>query len=121
MYRPWRGHRCDFGCGFRSGVVSHERYRSRFYTVSVAVLYPSEIVQNLREVVRVLVADPPIREIYPLVEQHVELLAAPLSFLEEARAALIPIVADDTVERALCDLLTYHLADLVPLPRSESL
>lgn len=76
---------------------------------------PFDIARHLIDIAPLLDANVKLEGLYPLVEEYVSQLAAPLLLLDGARAAFGPPVDDDTVERAVCDLLTLHMGDLVPL------
>jgi hypothetical protein len=75
----------------------------------------SALTMRLREIIPLLGPDLRPAKFYPLVEDYVRLLSAPLQLLDEATADLATTPNDDTCERGLCELLAFHMVDLIPV------
>lgn len=76
---------------------------------------PFALAERFLEIVPLLGAGLKPEQFYPLVEDYVRLLSAPLQLLDDATSALAVTPADDNCERALCELLAFHMVDLIPL------
>jgi hypothetical protein len=83
--------------------------------LSAGLAFPTEVAQDLFELTPLFVGRMPIVEIYPLIEEHVRQLAAPMPLLHEAKLTLSPLADEDTVEQAICDVMAHHLDEFVPL------
>jgi hypothetical protein len=76
---------------------------------------PFGLVARLLDIIPLLGAGLKPEQFYPLVEDYVKRLSAPLHLMGEATSELAPTPDDDSCERALCELLAFHMVDLVPL------
>jgi hypothetical protein len=76
---------------------------------------PSDIARRLIDIVPLLGADLELEQFYPMIEDYVKLLSAPLQLLDGATAVLSADPPDDNCERALCELLAFHMVDVVSL------
>ncbi|MGP1272742.1 MAG: ATP-binding protein [Phycisphaerales bacterium] len=76
---------------------------------------PFDLARRLIDIVPLLGAGLKPEQFYPMVEDYVRLLSSPLELLGEASSKLVATPTDDNCERALCELLAFHMVDLIPL------
>ena len=76
---------------------------------------PSDIARRLLDIIPLLGPGLKPEQFYAMIEDYVKLLSAPLDLLDDANANLLADPNDDNCERALCELLAYHMADAVSL------
>lgn len=76
---------------------------------------PYDLAGRLIDIIPLLGAGLKPEPFYPLVEDYVRLLSAPLQLLGDAASELATTPTDDNCERALCELLAHHMVDMIPL------
>jgi|GEM_PF-1893458 len=74
-----------------------------------------DLPKRFLDVVPLLGAGLKPEQFYPLIEDYVRLISAPLQQLGEAISDLAITPADDNCERALCELLAFHMVDRIPV------
>jgi hypothetical protein len=71
--------------------------------------YPQNVVRNLDEILPLLTPQVPVREVWAEIEQHVSALFASAPPVDDQMEELNEVVADDTAEAALTDLVLSHV------------
>jgi len=76
---------------------------------------PYDLARCLIDIIPLLRTDLEPETFYPLVEDYVKILSSPLHLLDEATDELAANPGDDDFEQALCELLTFHMSEPVPV------